>query len=88
MSRLAHVYYDFEYHESSNMSKEEFYHLQENDYEYWHVLCCTAYKVCPVYSYDELINYIGIPEEDITDNILANSVYNLNGHQVIDIIIK
>ena len=81
----VHVYYDFQYHPSCNMSKEEFDYKQKHSYEEWHVLCCTALKVPPVYDYNELINYIGLDKKDLTDNILMNSIYELNSYEVIDL---
>lgn len=85
MHNYIHVYYDFDYHPSCGMSKEEFDLKQKNNYEEWHVLCCTAYEVPPVYSYEELIDYIGLDEEDITDSILRSSIYELNGHDVFEL---
>lgn len=80
-----HVYYNFEYDPSCGMSKQEFDHKQTNSFQEWQVLCCTAFKVPPVYDCNDLINYIGLDKKDLTDNILMNSIYELNGHKVIDL---
>lgn len=85
---FVHVYYDFDYDPSCGMSKEEFDLKQKNNYEEWHVLCCTAYEVPPVYYYQDLINYIGLDEKDITYNILCSTIDELNGYDVFELKFK
>lgn len=87
--KIVIAYYDFDwYEESSRFSEEEFHDMLAKDYMMLQVYTCQDYNVSPMFSYKELVDYIGLEEEDIDDDTLSEAITELTGWLVDSIEVK